>query len=110
MQITAEELKKLLEESFLSAELKASYAELLGEMTDDEKTQLVSILEQGKKAKADFDKNRIEQLARLNRALEKHLKDVSHEEGKYARDQFESMGRREDEQDLKLIEEQITKL
>lgn len=110
LQITVEELKKMLAESFLSDELKTAYAGVLDQMTDDEKTQLAEIIEEGNKAKTDYEKQRLEQLARLNAALEKHLKNVLRNEQKYIRTQFEQLGSQDDKEELNNIENLLTNL
>jgi hypothetical protein len=109
-QITMEELKKMLTESFLSNEMKNAYAGVLANMNDEEKTQLVAIIEEGNKARTTYEADRYEQLAKLNSALEQHLKDALREEGKYARDQFEQMGGQEDSEEISTLEQQINNL
>ena len=109
-QITAEELKKMLSTSVLSDELKAAYSKVLSEMNDEEKAELIRIIEEGNKAKTEYGKERVEHLARINVALKKHLQDVQHKEDKYAREQFEQFEHKEDEEELKTLEQEINQL
>lgn len=110
LQITVEELKKMLDESFLSAETKNAFTDLLADMNDDEKTQLIKIIEEGNNAKTTYETERLEKLARLNAALKKHLQDVTQKENRYIREEFEKFGSQEDEQEMQNIEEQIKNL
>jgi hypothetical protein len=110
LQITVDELKKRLAESFLSDETKNAFAGVLTEMNDDEKTELIKIIEEGTKAKTDYEAKRLENLARLNTALQKHLQDSLREEEKYVRTQFEQMEHQEDDEELNNIEQQLKTL
>ena len=110
LQITVEELKKMLAGSILSDETKNAFTKVLADMTDDEKTQLAKIIEEGNKAKTVYEDQRLTLLAKLNTALEKHLKDTLRDEGKYIRDQFEQLGNKEDTEELNNIEQQIKNL
>ena len=110
IQITVEELKIMLTESILSDELKNAYIGILPEMNDEEKTQLVKIIEEGNKAKTAYEAERLEKLARLNAALEKHLKDSLRDEEKYVRMQFEQADGQEEKDELNNLEQQIKKL
>lgn len=109
-QITAQELKKMLAESILSDELKAAYTEVLAEMNDEEKTELIRIIEEGNRAKTEYEKDRVEHLARINVALKKHLQDVIRKEEKHAREEFEQFEHKEDEKELKTLEQEINQL
>lgn len=110
IQITVEDLKKMLAESFLSDELKNTYIGVLPVMNDEEKIQLVRIIEEGNNAKSVYEAERLDKLAHLNTALEKHLKDALREEGKYIRDQFEQADGKEEKDELNNLEQQINTL
>ncbi|MFH0837774.1 MAG: hypothetical protein V1880_00725 [Patescibacteria group bacterium] len=110
LQTTVEDLKKMLARSTLSDELKTAYGEVLEQMNDEEKAQLKKIIEDGNSAKTEYEKQRLENLARMNIALDKHLKDVLREEQKYIRDQFEQMDGQEEKEELNNIEQEIKNL
>lgn len=112
-QITVEELRKMLEESNLSAEMKTAYGEVLGIMTDDEKNQLIAIIQEKKKAEEDFEENaekRNEQLAKLNLALEKHLANTLRDEVKLIREDFEKEGKKDEEKEMEKLENELDQL
>ena len=109
-QITNTELKKMLEKSILSEETKKNFAAVLEDMNDEEKTELIQIIEEGNKAKDDYEKERNEKLIKLNTALEKHLQKSLHEEGEYIREQFETVGKEEDQKEMADIEQEINNL
>ena len=109
-QINVEELKKMLDESNLSAEMKTGYTEVLEAMTEDERAQLRAIIEEKKQAEEEYEANRYEKLARLNRALEKHLADTLRDEEKLIREDFEKEGAKEDAADMKQLENELNNL
>jgi hypothetical protein len=109
-EITVKQLQKKLKESFLSDDVKASYEEVLEQMNDDEKTELLDILEAGEKAKTDYAKDRLEKLARLNAALKKHLQNSIREEEKYIREQFETLEVKEEKEEMAELEKEINAL
>ena len=109
-QITDMELRKMLAESILSDETKEKFAAVLEDMNEEEKFQLIQIIEEGNKAKDDYEKERIEKLARINAALEKHLADVTREEEKYAREEFEKLEKEEDGNAMAELENQLNDL
>lgn len=110
VKITVEEIKKMLTKSILSDELKTAYLALLADMTEEEKAELVRIVEEGNEAKKEYEEERLEKLARLNAALEKHLKNSLREEEKYAREQFEAFEETEDKAEMKELEKEINDL
>lgn len=107
LQITVENIKKMLTESVFSDETKKAYLNVLGQMTEEEKRELMKIMEEGSKAKSDYEIQKSERLAKLNAALEKHLKETARNQNKYARDQFENLGKEEDGSLIQLLEEEI---
>ena len=110
IQITSEELKKMLAESELSDELKKEFATVIDKMTGEEKTELIQIIENEKKAITENEKERTEKLIKLNMALEKHLEESLREEGKYIREQFEATGAEDDKKEMADIEQEINNL
>jgi len=109
-QITAKELKKMLAESILSDELKTAYGDVLDKMNDEEKSELIVIIEEGNKAKISYDGQRLEKLARLNVALEKHLQNITHKEERYIREEFETFDNKKNEAEMNNIEQEINNL
>lgn len=109
-KITIEELKKMLAESILSEEMKTAYGDVLDKMNDEEKSELIVIIEDGNKAKISYDGQRLEKLARLNVALEKHLQDITHKEAKYIREAFETFDNKENEAEMQNLEQEINNL
>ena len=105
-----EDLQDLINGSILSDELKAAYNKVLPEMTEEEKNELRKIIKEGNAAKAKHDEERLEKLARLNTALEKHLQDVSHKEEKYIRDEFEKFDNEQDAEEMQTLEQTINNL
>lgn len=112
-QITAEELKKMLDESNLSAEMKTGYGEVLDQMTNEEKFELVRIMNEKNEAEVEYMKEseeRIQQLAKLNAALEKHLANSLRDEEKNIREEFQKIGEQEDKEEMQEIESEINQL
>lgn len=110
IQITTEELKKMLTESILSEELKTDFAAVLNDMTEEEKTELIQIIENGNKATAEAENERNGKLIKLNTALEKYLQKTLREEGKYIREQFETAGKEEDKKEMENVETELNNL
>ena len=105
-----DDLTKLIKDSTLSEGLKTAYLKVLPDMTDDEKTELRNIIEEGRIAKAKYNEDRVKKLTLLNEALKKHLQEVSHKEQKYIRQEFEAFDAKEDEQEMKNLEQEINSL
>ncbi len=100
----------MLAESILSDELKTAYGDVLDKMNDEEKAELIVIIEEGSKAKANYEDQRIEKLARLNAALKTHLQNSLHEEEKYIREQFEAFDNKEEKVEMDELEKEINDL
>jgi hypothetical protein len=109
-KITIQNIKKMLKESILSDELKTAYLEVLADMNEEEKAELIRIIEEGNTAKAGYEEERLGHLARINKALKKHLADSQHEEEKYVREQFEAFEGKEEEEEMKDVEQEINQL
>jgi len=109
-QITDMQLRKMLKESVLSDELKKKFAGVIEDMNDEEKFELIQIIEEGSKARDEHEAKRIDKLARINVALKKHLADVAREEQKYAREQFEVLEKKEDETEMATLENELKNL
>ena len=112
-QITVKDLKEMLDESNLSAATKATYSRVLEEMNEEEKAELTRIIEEGHRAEAEYaeyEDQRLDQLARLNEALKKHLQKSLREEEKDIRKEFEELEEKEEEEEMKTLEEEINKL
>lgn len=110
LQITVKDLQKMLAESILSDELKTAYQEVMADMNDEEQAELIKIIEEGNKAKAEYKDNRLDQLSRLNAALAKHLQNSLRDEEKKIREDLEQFEERENKKEMKNLEEEINNL
>lgn len=104
------EIRKMLKESILSDELKSKFAAILEDMNEEEKFELIQIIEESNKAKEEHEAARKGKLARINAALEKHLRDVMHEEERNVRTEFENLEKSEDEAEIKELETELNNL
>lgn len=109
-QITNEELKKMLDESILSDELKTGYAKVMDQMTDEEKSELIGIIQESNKAMAQGEEERISKLQELNSALDKHLQNSVREEKRYIRQEVEVFEASEEKKEIEDVEQELNAL
>ncbi|MBN2306922.1 hypothetical protein JXD20_02960 [Candidatus Peregrinibacteria bacterium] len=108
--ITTDQLRKMLNESILSEELKTNFNEILEVMDNEGKAQLLKIIEESNAARATYEKEHDEKMVKLNTALEKHLKNNIREEEKYIREEFEAYGKELEEKEMQDVEQTINNI
>lgn len=102
--LPTDELLKTLEQSALSAEEKTELAELLTDMTDDERIELQALIEEANQEKAAVEKENQAKMAQLNEETNQKLERAEQEESKYARDEIEKIDEQETAKELTEVE------
>ena len=59
-------------------------------MSEEEKAELIRIIQESHQAEAEFKDQKLDKLVSLNEALKTHLHNSLHDEEKYIREEFEA--------------------
>lgn len=110
--ISNEELKAKLQKSHLDEYEKADLAELIPQMTDDEKQETLGLIEQSQevgKRQEEEDKRYQEDLKKLNIEYEEKMNQAVQDSKKMTVQEFEK-AEKEDRQELNELEEELNQL
>lgn len=106
-QITDQDLRERLLTSLLPDEQKNEYAELIPEMNQDERAQLMEIIGGLETEQERFEKEKQEKLITLNKEFKRELKGASQEEGRHIREETEKFDKGIEAEKLETIDSEI---
>ncbi|MBU0577926.1 hypothetical protein KJ742_07405 [Patescibacteria group bacterium] len=106
-KITDEELLDQIRKSHLEEEQKKDLGDLVDKMTEEERNELLSIIDESNKV-AEEHEGEDEKLAELNKEYMEKLNALSHKESKYVREEFEKFDKKESVGEMKEVEKEMS--
>lgn len=101
--ITDDELVKRIKASYLADRQKTELAGLVSEMTAEERSQLLGLIDEANKVAKERD----EKIAALNKEYEQKLGEATREESEYVREEFEKFDKEQSKGEFEAVEAEI---
>jgi type I site-specific restriction-modification system R (restriction) subunit len=105
--LTNEQLKEKLSASSFTDEMKQKLEGIIPSMDENERNQLIDILNREETERSTFEEEKLKKLAKLNEEFQEKVNQTEHEEGKYARENFETFDKDQNEKELANFDKEI---
>jgi len=112
-QLTDEMLLDELENSYLDQSYKDHFAELIPNMRNEDRAQLMDLIKQSHKVKEQEDKAQTRyqtDLKALNAEYDQKISDTKKDMTQYALNEYRKLEKKESEEEMGKIESQITNI
>lgn len=108
LNITDSDLIEQIAASHLREDQKKDLSGLVTEMTEEERTELLNLIEKSNADADDFETKKKEKLAALNKEHIDKLNEAAHHESEYVRSEFEKFDKEESAEEMKEVEAALT--
>ena len=93
--------------SHLREDQKKDLEGLVGEMTEQERDDLIKLINESNATANDFEGKKKEKLAALNKEYIQKLDEAGHRESEYIRSEFEKFDKKQSDEEMKNVEAEI---